>query len=639
MQIIANLVGNALKFTERGSITVRVRAAGRRTRGRSSSPTPASESRVEEQATIFEEFRQGEAVEHRGRGGTGLGLAIVKKIAAVLGGTVEIQSAAGEGSRFTVVLPRDLPQDDEASATAAETAEWPAPVPQAGRSVLIVDDDEGVRRLFAYELEPLGVRILEAGDGRTAVEMATAERPDAILLDVLMPRVDGWETLRLLKQRPETRNIPVVILSVVDNRAFGLSLGAFDYLVKPVETSALFDSLSRAGVLATRGHLLVVDDDADVRNLLAQELVSRRLPGAERGGRSRGARRDVEGAAERGAARPHDAAARRLRGPLPDARGRGASRHPGRHRHREGPLRAGPRGPARRGAARDPTRRRIRRGSSPRSCRPSRKRRRRERSHPRRRGLARHPGPHPHAAGGRGPRSHHRVRRTRGRRGRKARAARPGADGPFASGPVGLGGDPGDQGGSGHRVDSGRGRHRARHARRPGARAGRRLRRFHPEADRRRDLRGARGVAPATPGERGVVSDPGRRGAPASSPHGFRRARPHPRRGRSRGGRRDHPARPRKRRTPGGRGAHPRAGVRAGSRRRPLRPRHRRRDAGAGLRVRPRGRAGVPLRRVPAGSPGHRRRDRPRKGVRGRGGRLHRQAARSGGARARAPAP
>jgi CheY-like chemotaxis protein len=118
------------------------------------------------------------------------------------------------------------------------------------------------------------VRILEAGDGRSAVEIATAERPDAILLDVLLPGVDGWETLRQLKQRPETRNIPVVILSVVDNRTFGLSLGAFDYLVKPVEVSALVDSLSRAGVLATRGHLLVVDDDADVRNLLAQGLVS-----------------------------------------------------------------------------------------------------------------------------------------------------------------------------------------------------------------------------------------------------------------------------------------------------------------------------------------------------------------------------
>ena len=273
MQIIANLVGNALKFTERGSITVRFEP-----REPESWAIVVSDTGIgipqEEQATIFEEFRQGEAAEHRGRGGTGLGLAIVKKLAAVLGGTVEIESAAGQGSQFTVVLPRELPRDDEASPTAAGTAEWPVAAPKPGRSVLIVDDDEGVRRLFAYELESLGVRILEAANGRTAVEIATAERPDAILLDVLMPGMDGWETLRLLKQRPETRNIPVVILSVVDNRAFGLSLGAFDYLLKPVEVSVLVDSLSRAGVLANRGHLLVVDDDADVRNLLAQGLVS-----------------------------------------------------------------------------------------------------------------------------------------------------------------------------------------------------------------------------------------------------------------------------------------------------------------------------------------------------------------------------
>jgi signal transduction histidine kinase/DNA-binding response OmpR family regulator len=273
MQIIANLVGNALKFTERGSITVRFEP-----RDPDSWAIVVSDTGIgipqEEQSVIFEEFRQGEAVEHRGRGGTGLGLAIVKKLAAVLGGSVTIESAAGEGSQFTVVLPRELPRDDEASATTAEAAAWPVIAREDGRSVLIVDDDEGVRRLFAYELESLGVRILEAGDGRSAVEIATAERPDAILLDVLLPGVDGWETLRQLKQRPETRNIPVVILSVVDNRTFGLSLGAFDYLVKPVEVSALVDSLSRAGVLATRGHLLVVDDDADVRNLLAQGLVS-----------------------------------------------------------------------------------------------------------------------------------------------------------------------------------------------------------------------------------------------------------------------------------------------------------------------------------------------------------------------------
>ncbi|HEX9286901.1 MAG TPA: response regulator [Thermoanaerobaculia bacterium] len=273
MQIVSNLVGNALKFTERGSIIVRFEP-----RERERWAIVVSDSGIgipeEEQAAIFDEFRQGEATEHRGRGGTGLGLAIVKKLAAMLGGTVSVESTSGKGSRFTVVLPRHLPEEARAEAAATGAEAWPVPASRPGRTVLLVDDDEGVRRLFASELAPLGIHVLEARDGSSAIEIALAERPDAILLDVLMPGLDGWETLRALKQRPETRTIPVVILSVVDNRAFGLSLGAFDYLVKPVELSTLLDSLSRAGVLASRGHLLVVDDDADVRQLLTQELVS-----------------------------------------------------------------------------------------------------------------------------------------------------------------------------------------------------------------------------------------------------------------------------------------------------------------------------------------------------------------------------
>jgi CheY-like chemotaxis protein/anti-sigma regulatory factor (Ser/Thr protein kinase) len=273
MQIVSNLVGNALKFTESGSITVRFEP-----REKDGWAIVVSDTGIgipeEEQAAIFDEFRQGEGIEHRGRGGTGLGLAIVKKLARMLGGTVSVESAAGQGSRFTVVLPRDLPEEPGATAAVTGPEAWPVPATRPGRTVLVVDDDEGVRRLFAYELAPLGIQVLEAPDGRSGLEIAVAERPDAILLDVLMPGLDGWETLRVLKERPETRNIPVIILSVVDNRAFGLSLGAFDYLVKPVEISTLLDSLSRTGVLASRGHLLVVDDDADVRELLTRELVS-----------------------------------------------------------------------------------------------------------------------------------------------------------------------------------------------------------------------------------------------------------------------------------------------------------------------------------------------------------------------------
>jgi signal transduction histidine kinase/CheY-like chemotaxis protein len=272
LQIVANLVGNALKFTERGSITVRFEP-----REDDRWAIVVADTGIgipdDEQAAIFDEFRQGEAAEHRGRGGTGLGLAIVRKLAAVLGGTVSVESIRGKGSRFTVVLPRAIPREAGPPPPAIEPASWPVPAAPR-RSVLVVDDDEGVRRLLAYELQPLGVQVLEAPDGKTAVEIAASEMPDVILLDVLMPGVDGWGALRKLKERPETRNIPVVILSVVDDSALGFSLGAFDYLVKPVDVPQLIDTLSRAGVVASRGHLLVVDDDPDVRDLLTQGLVS-----------------------------------------------------------------------------------------------------------------------------------------------------------------------------------------------------------------------------------------------------------------------------------------------------------------------------------------------------------------------------
>jgi len=270
-QILANLLGNALKFTERGSIRVHVEP-----RNGDRWALEVSDTGIgipeEEQTAVFEEFRQGEAQEHRGRGGTGLGLAIVRKLALVLGGTVSLESAPGMGSTFTVTLPRDLP-----AAVLASPARAIASFASEGdrkKRILIVDDDEGVRKLLGFELAPYGFEVLEAAEGTQGLEIARAQPPDAILLDVLMPGLDGWQMLRALKDLPETRSIPVVILSVVENRAFGISLGAFDYLVKPVDRDALFSTLARAGVLATGGYILVVDDEPDVRALLEQELVA-----------------------------------------------------------------------------------------------------------------------------------------------------------------------------------------------------------------------------------------------------------------------------------------------------------------------------------------------------------------------------
>ena len=251
----------------------------------------------EEQETIFEEFRQGEPEEHRGRGGTGLGLAIARKLVLALGGTISLESARGKGARFTVLLPRDLP----AGSPGDPSLELPA-APRRRRTARRPSSSWTTTRECASSwrssLKTYGLKILQATDGRKGLETARKERPDAILLDVLMPNLDGWETLRALKQLPETRSIPVVILSVVENRAFGISLGAVEHLVKPVERPALLLALSRAGVLATKGHVLVVDDDADVRALLEQELVAAGYRARTAAGGTRGA-----GAAARASAR------------------------------------------------------------------------------------------------------------------------------------------------------------------------------------------------------------------------------------------------------------------------------------------------------------------------------------------------
>ena len=271
-QIVANLVGNALKFTDKGFVEVRAEP-----RGRNRWALVVTDSGIgiptDEHDAIFEEFRQGESQTHQGHGGTGLGLAIVRKLATLLGGTVSVQSSAGEGATFSVNLPREL--SIEAPATPALAAAASAAARSAvGRRVLVVDDDESTRRLLRFELEPYGLEVIEAPDGARALAIARAQRIDAIILDVVMPRMDGWSTLRALKDAEATRDIPVLVYSVVENRAFGFALGAFEHLVKPVSGQAIVDALRRAGLLGGGADVLVADDDPDIRTLLERELAS-----------------------------------------------------------------------------------------------------------------------------------------------------------------------------------------------------------------------------------------------------------------------------------------------------------------------------------------------------------------------------
>ena len=263
-QVVFNLLSNAIKFTpDGGSVDVELSSDGDTCRlvvvdtGAGIAP--------EDQATIFEAFRQASAA--AGQEGTGLGLTLARQLIEAHGGTIDLESEVGRGSRFGVSLPLGR------AARSAEAEVEPAPgataIPIASgeRLVLAIEDDASAGELLRVYLEEAGYATAIAPDGRTGIEWATTLRPAAIILDILLPDLDGWEVLQHLKGDEATRDIPVIVVSVVDDAPLGFALGAVDYFVKPVAREALLGSL---GLLTfttkVRSHTvtaLVIDADPE----------------------------------------------------------------------------------------------------------------------------------------------------------------------------------------------------------------------------------------------------------------------------------------------------------------------------------------------------------------------------------------
>jgi CheY-like chemotaxis protein len=227
----------------------------------------------EDQQAVFEEFRQvGDPRERQS--GTGLGLALTRRLVEAHGGRIELESARGRGSRFTLVLPaRDGARPATASTT---TTASPQRDSQAAGDVLVVEDDPSAVRLLREYLEPAGYAVRVAPDGEAGLRMAAEARPAAIVLDVLLPRVDGWEVLRRIKADLVLRDVPVIMLTIVDERDVGLALGAVDYLVKPIQRAALLASLARfAPRLSSAGgpvRVLAIDDEPAALDLIRSTL-------------------------------------------------------------------------------------------------------------------------------------------------------------------------------------------------------------------------------------------------------------------------------------------------------------------------------------------------------------------------------
>ncbi len=262
-QILFNLLSNSAKFCENGTITLRVRrqtdASGKyivmevEDTGIGMSP--------EQQAKLFQPFVQADVSTTRKYGGTGLGLTITLRFVEMMKGTITLRSANGVGTTFNVRLP------DSALASDGRTL---TPVPRGKRSVLAIDDDPVARELVARTLEREGWFVVTAPDGPSGLQAARRNRPDVITLDVMMPGMDGWSVLAALKADASLASVPVVMLSMVDDRSRGFALGAVEYLVKPIDRGKLAEVASRHGGKA--GPVLVVEDDAALREIARREL-------------------------------------------------------------------------------------------------------------------------------------------------------------------------------------------------------------------------------------------------------------------------------------------------------------------------------------------------------------------------------
>jgi signal transduction histidine kinase/ActR/RegA family two-component response regulator len=267
-QVLLNLLSNATKFTEHGNITLKI-----------------SRERIDEQEWIcfkvadtgigmgpeqvnnlFQAFTQADASTTRKYGGTGLGLALSQRLCRLMGGQITVVSERGIGSTFTVRLPTIVGGNDiESDLLAMLADDIVLPVPPSGDGaswvgslVLVIDDDTAVCDVITHYLTQEGFLVETAMNGEAGQRLAQEIRPDVIILDVLMPDIDGWTVLARLKADPEVASIPVIMLTILDDKDLALSLGAADYLIKPIDRGRLVEALMQHHLASS--DLVTVDD-------------------------------------------------------------------------------------------------------------------------------------------------------------------------------------------------------------------------------------------------------------------------------------------------------------------------------------------------------------------------------------------
>jgi signal transduction histidine kinase/DNA-binding response OmpR family regulator len=276
-QVLFNLLSNAGKFTEQG--TVSIDATRQPVKGQDWITIRVSDTGIgmtpEQLNKIFQAFTQADASTTRKYGGTGLGLAISLKLGQMMGGTINVESESGKGSTFTFRIPAVVKKPGTAmpAAPAPKAPPLPAKGPKPGQqTILVADDDPAVCDLLDRYLTAEGFYVVCVTRGEDVIAMAKKVRPRAITLDVMMPGMDGWSVLAAIKKEPSLADVPVVMVTIVDDRNLGFAMGAAGYLVKPVDRDGILHVLKKCCLVGHAPVALVIEDDEPTREMFRRML-------------------------------------------------------------------------------------------------------------------------------------------------------------------------------------------------------------------------------------------------------------------------------------------------------------------------------------------------------------------------------
>ncbi len=281
-QSLFNLLSNASKFTKDGHIQLIITkelATASNGEGAKNISFKVIDTGIgmksEQLKKLFQAFSQADNSTTRKYGGTGLGLAITKQFATMMNGEIIVESEYAKGSTFTLNLPQIAKQvEEDTTITFDENSTVSGIVTSHySKTVLVIDDNHNDRRFLHHYLSGEGYNVALATNGQQGLQMALEIMPELITLDVMMPDMDGWETLVNLKNNPKLAHIPVVMSSIIEDRHLAQTLGAIDYLVKPVEKNRLLRVIDKHITRSEQGLIMVVEDDTDSREMLCRLLM------------------------------------------------------------------------------------------------------------------------------------------------------------------------------------------------------------------------------------------------------------------------------------------------------------------------------------------------------------------------------